>query len=465
MAALVSLGSIAAPLLVWDGGLVETETTYFIQRYLDGRSVVRKVFDPHGNDLQTYQARELSYSIDCLDAHVFRLLLTKGIVVLIPFSNAVAPFLTVAAFSWGTLRVAPHLGSTTMGLMLLVYVTNFVHLVTAGVFYRSAKPLLAPTLLAALFYVYDVVSERRTTLPDRPRFFTRSFFAVVGFGCVLSLLDRQGFFYTVVLLAALLFVAVFRRNCLDLLSGAFLATCLMVLYNVAIGPWIIHQVNGYWPSFHYQRLSTATLLAEPSRFMRQAIELLSQSARVLLGSFPIWVYAVGAGVCLAVTALGSPSVSSQSRTWLMVAKRYMWPALLIAVVVASQVVMFALMILRHQPVYDWPDHRLWYYPLPYQAVLLFGMTLLVGRVLRRDKQRVVVVNFVLAIVVIGNVSSWREHRDVLLRSPWFPTVDHQSVLLKKSLRDRTPAPDLNKAYGGFYEYCVRRMPARSRLAS
>lgn len=136
----------------------------------------------------------------------------------------------------------------------------------------------------------------------------------------------------------------------------------------------------------------------------------------------------------------------------------MLPALLIGLAIGSQVVMFTLMILRHQPVHEWPDHRLWYYPLPYQAFLLFGMALLVGRLVSRDKRRVLAVNVTLIVVIIGNIASWRGHRDTLLQSPWFPTVYSQSAALKESLRDRRPAPDLNKSFRGFYEYCVRRMP-------
>ena len=78
------------PIAYWGGGLVEIETTQFIRQYLDGRTVLQKIFDPHGNDLGTYQARELSYAIDLVDATVFSRLVEHGITFLVPASALVA---------------------------------------------------------------------------------------------------------------------------------------------------------------------------------------------------------------------------------------------------------------------------------------------------------------------------------------------------------------------------------------
>ena len=42
-------------------------------------------------------------------------------------------------------------------------------------------------------------------------------------------------------------------------------------------------------------------------------------------------------------------------------RRGAWLALAFAVFLASQVFMFGAMIMRYPQVYDWTDHRLWYY--------------------------------------------------------------------------------------------------------
>ena len=70
--------AILAPAWYWDGGLIEIEALEFIRHYLDPRGLLQKVFDPYTNDLGTYQARELSYFFDYLDARVFNVLIARG---------------------------------------------------------------------------------------------------------------------------------------------------------------------------------------------------------------------------------------------------------------------------------------------------------------------------------------------------------------------------------------------------
>ena len=62
------LVALVLPAVVWDDGCIEREALTFIRQYLADRPVLEKVFDPHANDLGTYQARELSYALDLVDA-------------------------------------------------------------------------------------------------------------------------------------------------------------------------------------------------------------------------------------------------------------------------------------------------------------------------------------------------------------------------------------------------------------
>jgi len=137
--ALVALGHLAVPIYLWDGGIIEAETTHFARQYLEARSLLQKVFDPHANDIGTYQARELSYLFDCVDAHVLKRVLGRAPRFLIPFSGLLAGLLTVAVFSVGTTKVAPLVRPMTATLVLLLYLTNHVYVVTTAVYYRSAS--------------------------------------------------------------------------------------------------------------------------------------------------------------------------------------------------------------------------------------------------------------------------------------------------------------------------------------
>ncbi len=143
-----------APAVFWRGGVLEEETIVFLSHYLDERTVTQKVFDPHGNDFDTYQARELSYLFDFLDAQWLRALLRQGIVLFIPPSAVFASLLTWAVFVRGSAHVFPGLPPTTRSLVLLVLLTSYVFLTTMGLFYRATKPLLVPLLLGLLFLVW-----------------------------------------------------------------------------------------------------------------------------------------------------------------------------------------------------------------------------------------------------------------------------------------------------------------------
>ena len=177
-----------APFWFWKGGVLELEVLHFIGRYLDERSMLRKIFDPYTNDFRTYQAREFSYFIDYIDAHVFRQLLRWDVTIFIPLSAIVATLLTIGVFLYA-LRKYPGLTPVTGSLLLLVYMSNYIHLVTMGVFYRSTKPLLAPVLMGTAFYLAALFnSGARRWTP----------FAIFGLFCLMSLLDRQGYFYALV---------------------------------------------------------------------------------------------------------------------------------------------------------------------------------------------------------------------------------------------------------------------------
>ena len=90
MAIALIVAAVVAPFWYWDGGLIEIEATQFVQNYLADRPVLAHVFDPRRNDINTYQARELSYFIDYLDAQVFRHLMHWDLALFIPLSAIVA---------------------------------------------------------------------------------------------------------------------------------------------------------------------------------------------------------------------------------------------------------------------------------------------------------------------------------------------------------------------------------------
>jgi hypothetical protein len=450
---LVTAVALTGPLLIWNGGLLEIETTYFIPQYLDHRSIAQKVFDPDGNDLGNYTARELGYAIDLIDAHVFDRLLAHDVVALMSLSTVVATVATVAIFLWGLPAVAPRIDLPLRVLMVMVYATNFVFISTAGMYYRSAKPMLVPALLAALVYLHRSLARRLANAAEGARFSLAAVAATAACGSVMSLLDRPGFYYTLIMFAGLLAVWWRRRVGADLVAGAFLAIAVTTLYNLVAAPALIRAINGYSPSFDYQRVPLRTLAAMPVTFLARGTELTFDTMRIFAGSFPHWTYVAALVLALAM-----------HRRWISVAalSRNRFGIAVVAFVLGAQVVMTSLMILRHPPIFEYPDHRLVYYPLPVQPILLLGMALAADRLLRHGVAGRRTIAIALAALIAGNVLHWRGHRDVALAAPWFPIVYGQSTALKSSLRDRVPSPELDEEYRNFYDFAVTRLPPRQR---
>jgi hypothetical protein len=155
----------------------------------------------------------------------------------------------------------------------------------------------------------------------------------------MSLLDRQGFFYALTMVAGLALWYRVRGGRRDLLFGSIAAIVLMVLDNFLFAPLVVKQVNGYWPSFAYQKLDALHLIGHPLHLV-QAVRMLAQSAQIVLGSFSGWLYA-GVAVLLLLSGL-------RSARGIALRERFRQPAVrVVCLVAASQILMFALMIVRH----------------------------------------------------------------------------------------------------------------------
>ena len=433
--------ALAVPMWYWDGGLIEIESTQFVRQYLDDRSTLQKVFDPHGNDLGTYQARELSYFVDYLDARVFEASMLADRPVFVPASALAASALTILV-ALVAMRRFSLTAKLVAALLLLVFVTNYVHLVTMGILYRSGKPLLAPVLMAAVFFVLAILGDRPVARVPGGRWRPSATLIVFVLFSVMSLLDRQGFFYAVAGTIVLGFHAVLFGGRRDVLAGAVAAVCATTLYNLVLGPFLIERINGYSPSFEYQKLPWRNIFEDPL-IVQHALELVVQSAAVLLGGVSPRVF----GLFCVVTLL-----------WMLFTRRKGLAATVVAVAL-MQTVLGALLIARHPLIYAWYDHRLWYYPLPFQALLVALLIAGIGRVVPTwSAARVVMLSLLLLAIAAGNVVHWKDYRRAQLRSYWFPKVYTLNSALKASFADGRPRPSLSPEFFAFFEFWRARAP-------
>jgi hypothetical protein len=436
--AALALAFVAAPALFWGGRVVFDETLSFIlRRYWSGRSFLQIVFDPRGWDF--YQARELSYAIDFLDAQWVRLLLSRDILFLVPPSSVLASLAVVLIGACLAPRALPQLGRATRWLVLLVFLSNFVFVSTMGWLYRATKPLVAPLLLGLLLLV--LAEHRQPRLGPRA-----SFAAVFATALAMSLLDRQGLFYVLALAGCLALAWARTHRGLSLALGAFAAAAVWAVYNYALGPWIIHAVNGYWPEFRFQRLRPGRLM-QPHPWLA-AVELLGDWTSVLLGGLPAALLAAAA---VAAGAAGAWHARHQ--------RGFLALGLGVAVAaLAGQVAMVAIMVQRHEPV-TWADHRLWYYPLPYQALVVFGLLwALDRRAARGDGSLPRFLPIALAGLVVANTAQWPEKRLVMQSEPAFAEELRSSLVLARSLLSGRAEPSLAGDHRRFYFECLDRFP-------
>lgn len=427
---LLQIGFVAWVVVYWEGGVLDTEATLFVTNYLDERPFLRQIFDPDGNDFANYQARELSYVVDWADAHTLDVLFRHGVVLLVPLSSLVGSIALLAVLPWAARTAFPGLPGATAGLALLAYLSHFVYLSSAGLFYRSAKMLLVPLLIVLAALVIRTVRRGEPEARLRRIVHGAGFFAL---GCVASLLDRQGFFEVATIAALVGAALVLGRRLGGTFAGLTAAATGATLYDLWLAPALIRRLNGYGPTFLYQELDLHKLLHKPVR-LEQATELLASYTQTLLGGLPA-ALAVAFVVLVAVLWLRRPG-PRRPRSLALAA---------VTAVLAAHGLMLVLMIHRHKPMYTLPDHRLCYYPLVFEGALLFGLCGLLALVVELWGRRgCFIANAALALIVVANVAAWAHDRARM--EPWFPEQVHESTLLKRSLERGEAEPELGEYY-------------------
>jgi len=450
--------AMLGPALFWQGGTMEREATVFIPQYAGDRPLLQKVFDPHANDFGTYQARELSYFFDALDALIYiHVVAPIEPAFFVPASSIVASLLLVLVFARGVRRTAGRIDALTGSLVLACFLGSFVFLSTMGLFYRSGKAFLCVAVLAFLFHVREVAQRRSAAAQSSTRFATRD--ALVAFLLLLfaGLLDRQGAFYVLVACAVLLVHLARTRALRDLFAASCLAALALHAYNIWLAPLIIHRLNGYWPSFEYQHVP----LDNVSSTVLPALHLLAGNVSAMLGGYwPVTVAWLGAMGTLLVRPRGGqiPPATPAAVQAAPPSGRPILPSA--GVLLVAHVAMYSLMIARHRYVYDWIDHRRWYLPLPWLAVVLLGVVIAVDAALARLAGRGRrLLQLALAALVIGNLVGLADARRVMVGGPWFARIHQQSDWLKSSLHGGPERSGLEPWFTKFLEFVESRTGA------
>jgi hypothetical protein len=463
---IVPMLCVFIPAFFWKGGVLEGETVSFMINYSDDRSVLQKVFNPLLNDFNMYQARELSYFFDYLDTTFFLFLLKRfDVTLFIPLSAVVATILIILVYRRGVRRTLPGLDRVTAELLLLPFLTCFVVISTMGLFYRSAKPLLAPVLLALMFHILRSAQSRARGqfVEKRWTLVTRQSLVTFGLLVIAALLDRQGFFYILVTCSLLLVHFLITRKLKDLLIASVAAAIVAHLYNVVIGPAIIWAINGQRPDFTFQRIPMGDLAGLPVHCLKAA-RVLTANLAAMAGGFYVVGYLIVALVAawLVWGAIVFYKESERGKRWEHYTSGQSLAIVYAVMVLAAHIVMFGLMIARHHYIYEWADHWYWYYPLPFIVTTLFGLAVLLNAVLpglRTVNRRILKVALVL--IALSNLAHLPRYRTLMVSGSWFGPVYRWSENLKASIRHRDPHPELGPEFKRFLIFHEkRRQPAK-----
>lgn len=451
---LVTLLGVFIPTIFWGGGVLEGEAISFIHNYADSRPVLQKIFNPYLNDFNMYQARELSYVFDYLDTRFFFFLLRHfDVTFFVPLSAVVSTVLIIMVYRRGVRQTLPGLDRVTSELLLLPFLTCFVTVSTLGIFYRSAKPMLAPVLLALMFHILGTAQSRarEPNLQKHGALVTRQSLFTFALLLVTALLDRQGFFYLLSTCLLLLVHYLITRKLKDLLIASVAAAIAAHLYNVYLGPAIIWAINAQRPDFTFQQIPAAAWAKLPVHCL-QAGHLLIANLAALFGGYLLVGYLVLALVSawLVWRAIIFYKGSEPGKRWEHYKSSQSLAIFYALMIVALHVVMFGVMITRHGYVYQWIDHWYWYYPLTSLVATLFGLAVLLNGVLPnlRTVHRQVL-KVALVLIALSNLAHLPRYRTLMTNGPWFSPVYRWSENLKATIRHRNPNLELGPEFKRF----------------
>lgn len=461
----LTVSCIFIPAVFWQGGVLDGEAVWFVINYADDRTPLQKVFNPQLNDFNTYQARELSFLFDYLDTQFYLFLVRQfDVAFFIPLSALLASLLIILIYRHGIRSTMPGVDRLTAGLSLLPFLTCFVFVSTMGVFYRSAKPLLAPVLLALMFHVLRTAQSRAagTTLEKGWAMVNRQSLLVFGLLYAAALLDRQGFFYILIAFTVLLVHLLLTRRLKDLVIASGAAAILAHLHNVALGPAIVWAINKQPVDYSYQRIPAEQLANLPTYCLNGG-RLLIANLAALLGGYYVVGYLVLSLIIgwLAWKAIGLYQQRTRGKFRERNASGASLAVIYVVMIFTLQIVMFGLMNARHPVIYDWVDHWYWYYPLPFLMTALFGLAFLLNAVLPRlgVLQRRGL-RMALVLVAISNLLHLPDNRKLMLSSHWFSQEHAFSEMLKASIRHHYPHPDLDEEYMRFFRFHEAQRKAR-----
>ncbi|HSS97530.1 MAG TPA: hypothetical protein VLK33_10895, partial [Terriglobales bacterium] len=365
-------------------------------------------------------------------ARIFAAILNDGFLVFVPFSGALGLIAVSSIYLWGAHKVL-RLDALIAGMCLALFLSCIVTQVSTPIFYRSSHITLSVVLMAFLFCLVSSMSDtgNKSAAPIK-------WLGLFLLGILMSLCDLTGFYYLVSATLLALFICAMTmirekdalRHYLPVVFALACAIGGAIVYNRILGPRIIHLVNGYWPDFEFQHLPWNDFFGKSVTV--KAWRMLQGQVSYFFGDVPFaFLCLSGAIAGLVVVAKGRAAIFSDRGLQIV------GVSILSA---AALWFLLAAMIVRHPPIYDIPDHSLWYYTFTIQVIILFGISAWLSRIAVHNRLRWRPWLCVVGVLLIAsNVAHFRKQRNEMIGSTqWFGQQYYRSQMFVRQFATSPP---------------------------
>ncbi len=473
LALVVALWALGA---AWfqEGGFLDQESLHFLQHYLSERELVPKLLDVRIADWGWYQARELSYFVDWLDAQFIFASLRAGIVHFYPLSHSLACG-AIALLHWRQGR--RHFGALTplSRVLLAALFLSSSHSIFST-YYRSAKDLVAIALYSLLWLAFAGPgllrggSEPEPRAPAALRLRWPRAAAILALSLAMAASDRQGLFFLGALLAVALLLAALERSAQRLaLAVVFAAACFVSeLNNRWLTPALIRATNHYDPPLEHQSLG---FLARPlaslvsGEGLGAAVESTSLIAGLTSHCFGSLGCASGWLVLLALAAILWRGVPSRERAAPPRFAERLFAARFGIVFLAAVAMLCALSwaMAQKEPFLTQPESAIVYYWAPANALLFFATSAAVQLLLSHRAALRPWIHAALLASIAANLFALPRLREVVLSAESSWTGHERAAELRACLRTRDVDAQgfaLHPREAGLCRFLLRRVDPR-----
>lgn len=399
-------------------GASENSTIGFLRHYLSDMPFLRKIFDVRVTDNTAFQSRELSFVFDYIDAQFIDWCIALGI----PHFYSLSHYIFTLLIGWWLYSFCINQlnFNAFISLLFVIILWTAPCIFFSATFYRSAKISTSFFLVWYFILLYKVLagSDKLNKLhADLKSLIPKIYLGITLLGLAVVFTDRQGFFFMLIVLLFLAFkwLSVPSKNTAMLFFSCLFAVAFNTFYNYYLGGKIIFALHGYYPDFTYQKIPWSMLTDwwhyQDAVFFGEAIDILLQEWRLLLGNVPTFVLFTF-GVWLIFTfAKYVPWTFENPLANQEISVKGIVGALVFLFLIFI-IVLNMLMRMRHPAIYQEGYFR-YYYPIPV-TVILFILTLLFVQIIQNHS---LVKSSKLAILVLliamSNIFSLPSHYAVL----------------------------------------------------